>query len=167
MTTESEAVRAYVGLGGNLGDARARLRDAFDALARMPSTRLLRRSRLYRTPPWGVTDQPDFINAVAELETRLAPRGLLDALLAIERANGRRRGAERWGPRTLDLDLLAYADLRRDEPGLSLPHPRIGERAFVLVPLAELAADLHLPGAGTVRELLARVDATACEPIDD
>ena len=167
MTGERDAVCAYVGLGGNLGDAHTRVRAAFDALALIPSTRMARRSRLYRTAPWGIADQPDFINAVAELETRLEPRRLLDALLAIERANGRERGAQRWGPRTLDLDLLAYADLRLDEAGLSLPHPHIGERAFVLLPLAELAPDLWLPDAGTVRELLARVDATGCEPIDD
>lgn len=166
MTIDDAGVRAYVGLGGNVGDARARLRSAFDALARIPSTRLLRHSRLYRTPPWGVADQPDFVNAVAELETRLGPRDLLDALLAIERANGRRRGAERWGPRTLDLDLLAYDDLKCEEAGLTLPHPRIGERAFVLMPLAEIAADLRIPGTGTVRELLARVDTAGCEPID-
>lgn len=167
MTGEGTAVRAYVGLGGNLGDARTRVLSAFDALARIPSTRLLRHSRLYRTPPWGVADQPAFINAVAELETRLLPRELLDALLGIERANGRRRGAERWGPRTLDLDLLAYGDRRCDEPGLTLPHPRIGERAFVLVPLAEIAADLCVPGMGRVRDLLAQVDAAGCEPIED
>lgn len=150
-----------------MGDARARLRGAFDALARIPSTRLLRQSHLYRTPPWGIADQPAFINAVAELETRLVPRELLDALLAIERANGRRRGTERWGPRTLDLDLLVYGDLSCEEPGLTLPHPRIGERAFVLMPLAEIAADLRIPGTGTVRELLARVDTAGCEPLDD
>lgn len=167
MTIDADEARAWVGLGGNVGDARARLHDAFDALARIPSTRLLRRSRLYRTPPWGIADQPDFINAVAELETRLAPRALLDALLSIERANGRRRGTERWGPRTLDLDLLVYGDLRCEGPGLALPHPRLGERAFVLMPLAEIAADLRIPGSGTASELLARVDATGCEPIDD
>lgn len=167
MTSDRADARAYVGLGGNVGDAQARLRTAFDALARIPSTRLLRRSRSYRTPPWGIADQPDFINAVAELETSLAPRELLEALLAIERANGRQRGSERWGPRTLDLDLLAYGDLHCEEPGLTLPHPRIGERAFVLVPLAELCAEMRIPGSGTVRELLARVDGGACVPIDD
>jgi 2-amino-4-hydroxy-6-hydroxymethyldihydropteridine diphosphokinase len=167
LTSDGAAARAYVGLGGNVGDVQARLRSAFDALARIPSTRLLRRSRSYRTPPWGIADQPDFINAVAELETSLAPRELLDALLAIERAHGRQRGGERWGPRTLDLDLLAYGDLRCEEPGLTLPHPRIGERAFVLAPLAELCAEMRIPGSGTVRELLARVDAGACVPIDE
>lgn len=167
MTSDGAVVRAYIGLGGNVGDAQARLRSAFDALSRIPSTRLLRRSRFYRTPPWGIADQPHFINAVAELETSLAPRELLDALLAIERAHGRQRGGERWGPRTLDLDLLAYGDLRCEEPGLTLPHPRIGERAFVLAPFAELRAEMRIPGSGTVRELLERVDAGACVPIDD
>jgi 2-amino-4-hydroxy-6-hydroxymethyldihydropteridine diphosphokinase len=167
LTIDAALAHAWIGLGGNVGDASARLRSAFDALARMPSTRLLRHSRLYRTPPWGVAGQPDFINAVAELETRLAPRELLQALLAIERANGRCRGGERWGPRTLDLDLLVYGDLQYEGPGLTVPHPRIGGRAFVLVPLAEVAADLRIPGSDTVRELLARLDAAGCEPIDD
>lgn len=166
MSSEPAAARAWVGLGGNLGDAKARLRGAFEALSRLPSTRLLRRSRLYRTPPWGIADQPDFFNAVAELETRLPPRDLLDALLGIERANGRRRDGGRWGPRTLDLDLLVYDDLQCEEAGLCLPHPRIGERAFVLVPLAELAPELHIPGSGIVGELLARLDAGACEAVD-
>ena len=97
---------------------------------------------------------------------RLPPRDLLDALLGIERANGRRRDGGRWGPRTLDLDLLVYDDLQCEEAGLCLPHPRIGERAFVLVPLAELAPELHIPGSGIVGELLARLDAGACEAVD-
>lgn len=165
--TSDTSVLAYVGLGGNLGDARARILEAFSALARIPQTRLLRRSRLYRTRPWGIAGQPDFVNAAAELDTRLAPRELLDALLAIERAHGRVRDADRWGPRTLDLDLLACGDLRVDEPGLALPHPRIGERAFVLLPLAELAPQLRLGDAGSVRELLARVDSAGCALLDD
>ncbi len=165
--TDNDSLLAYVGLGGNLGDARTRILEAFGALARIPRTRLLRRSRLYRTRPWGIAGQPDFINAAAELDTRLTPRELLDALLAIERANGRVRDARRWGPRTLDLDLLACGDLRIDEPGLTLPHPRIGERAFVLMPLAELAPQLQIGEAGSVRERLAQVDTAGCSLVEE
>ena len=157
--------RACVGLGGNVGDAAATLRAAFDALERLPCTRLLRASRLYRTPAWGVEAQPDFVNAAALLDTTLDARELLDHLLGIERAFGRER-RERWGPRTLDLDLLLYGDARIDEPGLHVPHPHLHERAFVLMPLADVAPDALVPGQGRVAELLARVDATACVPLD-
>ncbi len=160
------AACAYVGLGSNLDDPAQQIRRALDALGKIPRTRLLRHSRSYRTAPWGITEQPAFVNAVAELASELAPRELLDALLAIERAHGRRRDGSQWGPRTLDLDLLTYAQLQLTEPGLALPHPHIGARAFVLVPLAELDASLLIPGAGVVRDLLARVDATGCVPID-
>lgn len=152
----SAPVRACVGLGGNIGDVAAALRAALVALDALPGTRLLRASRFYRTPAWGVEAQPDFINAAAVLETSLAPRPLLQALLAIERAHGRERAADgrRWGPRTLDLDLLLYADAVIDEPGLVLPHPEMHRRAFVLVPLAEVAADADVPGLGRVQALL-------------
>ena len=149
---------AYVGLGSNLDRPDRRIRDALEALGQIADTRLLRHSRLFRTRPWGVADQPDFINAVAELATRLSPRALLDALLAVERAQGRVRDGTRWGPRVLDLDLLLYGDRRIDEPGLTIPHPRIGERAFVLKPLADLDIDLDIPGQGRVGDLLARID---------
>ena len=158
----STEARAFVGLGSNLGDPQACIEQALLALDALPSTRLVRRSRLYRSAPWGITDQPAFVNAVAELTTALTPRELLDALLAIERANGRERNGPRWGPRTLDLDLLTYADLQLDEPGLALPHPHISSRAFVLVPLAELDPDLLLPGSGRIHELVAQVDARDC-----
>ncbi|HEY0179750.1 MAG TPA: 2-amino-4-hydroxy-6-hydroxymethyldihydropteridine diphosphokinase [Dokdonella sp.] len=158
--------RAYVGLGSNLGDPPRQIRSALQALDAPPHTRVVQRSRLYRTPPWGVADQPAFVNAVAELATALAPRELLDALLEIERRHGRRRDAARWGPRTLDLDLLTFADRRVDEPGLVLPHPRLAERAFVLVPLAEIAPDLAIPRVGVVAELLERVDASACVALE-
>lgn len=153
-------VRAYVGLGANLGDAGATLRAAFVELDRLPGTRCAGASRLYRTPAWGVTDQPDFINAVAALDTTLAPQALLDALLAVERAFGRTRladGSDRWGPRTLDLDILLYGDHRIDAPGLHVPHPRLHERAFALVPLLELAPTLVIPGVGPASEALARL----------
>ncbi|WP_424683168.1 2-amino-4-hydroxy-6-hydroxymethyldihydropteridine diphosphokinase [Frateuria sp. YIM B11624] len=154
--------RAFVALGGNLGDTHAILRQALDDLAALPSTRLLARSRFYRTPPWGLREQPPFLNAAAELETALAPHELLDALLDIERAAGRVREGERWGPRTLDLDLLHMEGVTLRDERLTLPHPRIGERAFVLLPLAELAPELELPGQGRVDALLAAADAAGC-----
>ncbi|HVI25111.1 MAG TPA: 2-amino-4-hydroxy-6-hydroxymethyldihydropteridine diphosphokinase [Xanthomonadaceae bacterium] len=157
-------MRAWVGLGGNVGDAAATLRAALPALDALPATRLLRASRLYRTPAWGLTDQPDFVNAVAELETALSPRDLLDGLLAVERAFGRER-RERWGPRTLDLDLLLHGDVALDEPGLHLPHPHLHERAFVLLPLAELAPGMPIPGHGRVADFLTAVDAAGCVPL--
>lgn len=150
----SAPVIAFVGLGANLGDAAASVREALRELDRLPDSRLLRASRLYRTRAWGLEAQPDFINAVAMLETRLGARMLLDELLAIERAHGRdREAATRWGPRTLDLDLLLYGDLVLDEPGLRVPHPHLHERAFALLPLAEVAPDAIVPGAGRVRDL--------------
>lgn len=157
--------RVYVGLGSNLDDPLRQIERALLALAGLTQTQLLRVSRRYRTAPWGFAEQPPFVNAVAELATHLPPRELLDALLALEREQGRHRDGARWGPRTLDLDLLLYGDLQVEAPGLVLPHPRIAERAFVLVPLADLDADLKIPGAGVVRELLARVDAGECVPI--
>ena len=156
----SAPVRACVGLGGNIGDVAAALRGALAAFDGLPGTRLLGASRLYRTPAWGVEDQPDFINAAALLETTLPARDLLDALLAIERAHGRERAADgsRWGPRTLDLDLLLYGEAVIDEPGLLVPHPQLHARAFVLVPLAEIAPCAEVPGRGRVQVLLDAVD---------
>lgn len=160
-----DAVAAYVALGSNLDDPRAQVEHAFAALACLPNTTLQARSRLYRTAPWGYAAQPDFINAVAMLHTALTPRALLDALLAIETAAGRQRGIAN-GPRTLDLDLLLYGDAVIDEAGLVIPHPRLGQRAFVLLPLADIAPTLDIPGQGRVAELLARVDAAGCSAID-
>lgn len=154
---------AYIALGSNLGDARGQVLGAFDALAALPVSRLLARSPLYLTPPWGVLEQPPFVNAVAKLETALAPHDLLDALLAIERAAGRVRDGERWGPRTLDLDILHVDGVVLDDERVTLPHPRIHERAFVLVPLNDLAPGLQLPGQGRVADLLAALDATGLE----
>ncbi len=156
---------AYVALGSNLGDPQQHLRDAVVALAALPQTCVLARSRMYSTPPWGVQQQPPFVNAAVQLRTALAPEALLDALLAIERAHGRRRDGERWGPRTLDLDLLHVEGAHCNQPRLTLPHPRIGERAFVLLPLNDLAPALELPGQGRVAELLAAVDITGCRPL--
>lgn len=162
----NRAVRAFVGLGGNVGEVAAALRAALEALDALPGTRLLQASRVYRTPAWGMEQQPDFLNAVAMLETALAPRALLDALLAIERVHGRERdaGGQRWGPRTLDLDLLLHGDAVIDEPGLSLPHPQLHRRGFVLLPLAELAPDVEVPGLGRVDALLAAVDTGGIVP---
>jgi 2-amino-4-hydroxy-6-hydroxymethyldihydropteridine diphosphokinase len=159
----SAPVRAAIGLGGNLGDAAATLREAFQALDRLPGTRLLRASPLYRTPAWGNTDQPDFVNAAAVVDTTLPARALLDALLDVERRFGRRREADaHWGPRTLDLDLLLYGDSAIDEPGLRVPHPHLHERAFALLPLARISPDMDVPGRGRVSALLAGVDASGC-----
>lgn len=154
---------AFIALGSNLGDARAQVLGAFDALAQLPGTRMLARSLLYLTPPWGVLEQPPFINAVAHVDTALSPHELLDALLAIERAAGRVRDGERWGPRTLDLDVLHVDGVILSDERLSLPHPRIRERAFVLLPLNDLAPALQLPGQGRVSELLDLLDTAGCE----
>jgi 2-amino-4-hydroxy-6-hydroxymethyldihydropteridine diphosphokinase len=128
----------------------------------LPQTAVTARSRIYRTPPWGVTDQPDFLNAVVALETPLPPHDLLNALLGIERAAGRQRNGERWGPRTLDLDLLHVAGQTINDERLTLPHPHIADRAFVLLPLNDVAPELDIPGQGKVVELLRNVDAQGC-----
>jgi 2-amino-4-hydroxy-6-hydroxymethyldihydropteridine diphosphokinase len=151
-------MQACIGLGANLGDAAAAVQGALQALDALPETRLLRASRLYRTPAWGKTDQPAFVNAAAVLETGLDARALLDAMLAIERDFGRDRaadGSDRWGARTLDLDLLLYGDQVIDEAGLHVPHPHLHERAFALVPLVEIAPDLVIPGRGRASDLVA------------
>ena len=135
------AHRAYVGIGANIGDARSNVERAVDVLGEAGF--VARRSSLYRTRPWGKTDQPPFVNAVVLLETPRAPRALLAVLADIEQRLGRRAG-ERWGPRAIDLDLLTYDDLRVDEPGLRLPHRYLPERAFVLVPLAEIDANIRI-----------------------
>lgn len=153
---------ALIGLGGNLGEVRERLDAAIDRLGAEPGLSVTARSRYFRTAPWGSVDQPDFINAAVAVSTTLEPLALLDVLLATEREFGRVRDGERWGPRTLDLDLLAYGDRIVDDVRLSVPHPRIAERAFVLLPLADIAADAVLPGLGRVDALLAGVDATDC-----
>jgi len=160
-------VRAFVGLGGNLGEPSATLREAIRELDGLPATRLLRASRFYRSAAWGVKDQPDFINAVALLETQLDARALLDALLQLERSHGRDRDAEtRWGPRTLDLDLLLYGDAVIDEPGLRVPHPHLHERAFALVPMVEIAPEAKIPGHGLARELLPVIAMAGIEMLD-
>ncbi|WP_091243298.1 2-amino-4-hydroxy-6-hydroxymethyldihydropteridine diphosphokinase [Aquimonas voraii] len=144
--------RAFVGLGSNLDLPERQIGIALRALSGLPGTRVLRSSSLYRTPPWGDTDQPEFINAVAWLETRLEPSALLEALLGIELLMGRVR-TRRYGPRVIDLDLLMWGDKVVDSPRLVLPHPRMHERAFVMWPLAEIAPDLVLGAWGRAAEI--------------
>jgi 2-amino-4-hydroxy-6-hydroxymethyldihydropteridine diphosphokinase len=150
-----DAARAYIGLGANLGKAEATLRSALKALAALPDSALLTCSSVYRSGPIDA-DGPDYLNAVALLETRVVPDALLAALQAIERAHGRER-PYRNAPRTLDLDLLLYGDLRLASPALTVPHQRLHERRFVLRPLAEIAPRLWVPGRGHVADLLAAV----------
>jgi 2-amino-4-hydroxy-6-hydroxymethyldihydropteridine diphosphokinase len=160
------ALSAFIGLGGNLGDAAGTVQQAIGRLEALPDTQLARASRRYRTPAWGNEEQPPFVNAVAWLRTGLSAPALLQALLAVEGEFGRERDNEqRWGPRTLDLDLLLYGDQVIDQPGLQVPHPYLTRRAFVLVPLAEIAPQLVIPGAGTVRDALLAVDSTGVEPL--
>ncbi len=147
---------AYIALGANLGDPAATVNAAFAALDQLPESRLLAKSALYRTAPVGIADQPEFVNAAALIDTTLAPEALLDALLDIEQTFGRIR-AERNGPRTLDLDLLLYDELTLATPRLTLPHPRLHLRAFVLQPLAELAPELEIPGRGRLAAWLPAV----------
>jgi 2-amino-4-hydroxy-6-hydroxymethyldihydropteridine diphosphokinase len=148
-------VTAYIGLGSNLGDREELLRRAVEALSADPDITVSAVSSVRETDPVGLTDQPRFLNAVAKVETDLGPRELLDRLLAAERELGRRRDGPRFGPRTIDLDLLVYGDEQIDEPGLTVPHPRLAERGFVLEPLHELDPDLVVPGRGPVAALLA------------
>ena len=156
---------AFIALGGNVGDVRATFDAAIAILCDGPDVRLLARSSDYRTPPWGVTDQPPFTNAVIAVSTTLSPRALLARAQACERALGRDRAHEQhWGPRPIDLDILAYEDLVLNDATLTLPHPHLFERAFVLVPLAEIAPDRVIAGV-SVREALARVDTSGIEKL--
>jgi len=157
---------AFIGLGSNLKEPRAQVLHAIEALGRMPHTRLLARSSLWRSAPVGYLDQPDFINAVVKLETGLAPRALLDALLALEHDNGRTREF-RNAPRTLDLDLLLYGDLRHHEHGLTVPHPQMHLRAFVLLPLLEIEPGCMIPGVGPAAEALQRCAGQDLEQVAD
>lgn len=150
--------RAYVGLGANLGDRERTLRLAVDRLDAVEGVDVVGISELRETDPVGVVDQPRFLNGAVALETTLAPRALLDALLEVERGLGRVRDGEHWGPRTVDLDLLLYGDLAIEEPGLTVPHPRLHERRFALEPLAELDPGLEIPGRGRLSALLAELD---------
>jgi 2-amino-4-hydroxy-6-hydroxymethyldihydropteridine diphosphokinase len=154
---------ALLVLGGNVGDVRTTLDRAVAMLCDGRKVRLIARSSDYRTPPWGVTDQPAFINLGLVVETALSPRALLTHALAVEAMLGRNREkASRWGPRTVDIDLIAYDDIAVDEPDLTLPHPRALERAFVLAPLAEIAPDRKIAGI-KISDALARLDGGGIE----
>jgi len=149
--------RAYVGLGANLGPREVTLLRAVDLLAAVDGVEVVAVSQLRETDPAGIVDQPPFLNGAVAIDTSLAPRALLDVLLETERALGRVR-AERWGPRTIDLDLLVYGDQIVDEPGLRVPHPRLAERRFALEPLADLDPALEIPGLGSVAATRAALD---------
>lgn len=158
----SPATRAAVGLGSNLGKCEATLQSAVQALGALSDTRLEAVSALYRTAAWGIEDQPDFINAVALIQTTLAPLALLDALLAIEQAHGRQRSADaggRWGPRVLDLDILLYGQDVIHTLRLQVPHPHLHRRAFALAPLVEVWPQAHIPGHGAAHAALQALDA--------
>ena len=147
-------VTIYVGIGANLNNPRAQVNSALIALTRLKKSSVIAQSSLYRTPPMGPQDQADYINAVAKLETGLLPIELLDELQAIEKSHGRVRKSEQWGPRTLDLDLLLYGNQVIEEERLTVPHYGITQRAFVLVPLAEIDPELTLPDNSRIAELI-------------
>lgn len=154
---------ALIALGGNLGDARATIAKAIKVFCDGEHVVLLKRSADYATPPWGIEDQPPFVNAAISVSTSLSPQALLRRAHSVERAFGRDRDKEqRWGPRTIDIDILAYEDLVLHEPDITLPHPRVLERAFVLVPLSEIVPDRKISGI-SIREALARVDRSGIE----
>lgn len=159
-------IAAFIALGANLDSPEKHIQRAFAELDALPASRLISRSACYLSKPVGYADQPDFINAAAGILTRLAPRDLLTALLAIEAHHGRDR-AFKNAPRTLDLDLLLYDGLIMREPGLTLPHPRMTERAFVLLPLAEIAPEARIPGHGLVRDCLTDLDTTTLVRLPD
>lgn len=158
--------QAFIGLGANLGDPRRQIRAGLAALDKIPATRIAGQSSFYLSAPLGYTEQPDYINAVAQIRTELAPRALLGALLEIERSLGRSRSHAN-APRTLDLDLLLYDAMVIDEPGLHVPHPRMHTRAFVLAPLAQIAPGIQIPGLGPIAPLLAACASQAIEMLVD
>lgn len=159
--------RVYIGLGSNLDTPRQQLHSALEALARLPQSRLAGQSSLYASDPLGPADQPRYVNAVAALDTELQPWQLLDALQRIEQEQGRVRKAERWGPRTLDLDILLFGERRIDDERLTVPHYHMHARPFVLYPLAELAPELVLPDGRALRELLTACPFTGLERLPE
>ena len=161
----SSLVRAYVGLGSNLNDPRTQIHSALAALDAIPATCCVAYSSLYRSKPLGSLAQPDYLNAVAAVDTRLSAQELLRELHLIEEQHGRERGAERWGPRTLDLDLLLYGDTQVAGETLAVPHPGLPERNFVLYPLHEIAPQLHIPGAGSLKALLERCSSLGLQAL--
>lgn len=149
---------AWIGLGANLGDPLRNIHSAIARLRACPGIRLESQSSLYRSEPWGMSEQPAFVNAVLRIETPLEPLPLLEILLDVERELGRARAGPHWGPRVIDLDLLSHDNLMLQSARLSLPHPRMHQRAFVLLPLLELAPDFEIPGLGRAADCLARID---------
>lgn len=158
-------VAAYIGLGSNLDDPAARITSALQSISLIPTTTLLRCSSRYRSRPRGPQDQPDYINAVAEIDTRLTAEQLFDCLQAIEKQQGRVR-TQRWGPRTLDLDLLLFGGAVLHSDTLTVPHPEMHRRAFVLYPLHEIAPDIEIPGHGSIRQLLRGVNPDEVEKLE-
>ncbi len=159
-------IPAAIGIGSNLDDPVAQVRRALTALAALPRTRLMLASDLYRNPPMGPADQPDYVNAVAVILTQWPAHSLLDRLQALEQAQGRvRAGGDRWGPRRIDLDILTYGHRQIDTPGLVIPHPGISARNFVLFPLLEICPHWSIPGRGEVRRLAGQIDAAGLEKI--
>lgn len=166
MPGRTDQITACIGVGSNLNDPVRQVETALAELAELPDTELQDASGLYRNPPMGPADQPDYVNAVVVVRTELDPRALLHALQEIERRHGRDRASgERWGPRSLDLDILTYGQLLIAEPGLTIPHPGIPERNFVLFPLLEISPQLYIPGLGLVKRLAADSDASTLEKL--
>ncbi len=166
-TLNSARAIVYIGLGSNLGEPLQRLRQGLEDLRTLPRTHVLDCSPFYGSAPMGPQDQPDYVNAVARLETFLDPQALLAALQRIEADNGRDRSGQRWGSRTLDLDILLYGDQVIQEPNLIVPHPGINQRIFVLKPLFDLVPELEIPGMGQVSVLLQRCPALGLWPLSD
>jgi len=162
---ETAVARAYVGLGSNLGDGRVLINEALAELDCHAGIRFVRRSSFYSSSAWGNEDQPDFTNSVAELDSFLSAAELLSVLLATEEKGGRVRNLVRWGPRTIDLDLLLYGHQVLHQPGLDVPHPRMHLRAFVLIPLLELAPEIEIPGVGLARDCLGALEKQGVEKI--
>ena len=159
--------RVFLGLGSNLGDSVARLRRAAVQIGSLPQTHCVQGSGFYQSPAWGGVEQPDYTNAVLEIATQLQPLELLHQLLAIERDNGRDRQIEqRWGPRTLDCDILLFGERQLQSAELTVPHPRMAERAFVLVPLSEIAPEFLLPGLGALSSLIANVQGQGLQRLE-
>ena len=157
---------AWLGLGSNLGEPVAQVRDAITRLASVDGLEVVEVSGLYRTPPWGDEDQADFINAVVRIETLLAPLPLLTLLQTIENEMGRQRTDRRWGPRLIDIDLLLYGSQQFHSENLEIPHPRMHERAFVLLPVCELDKTINIPGHGKAEQLLKRLDCSGIFRLD-
>jgi len=160
-------MKAWLGLGSNLDGPVAQLQLAFKHLADTDTIEVLQTSSLYQTPPWGDEEQGDFVNAVVQIETSLAPLALLHTLQSIENEMGRQRNDRRWGPRVIDIDLLLYGNSVVKTSELEVPHPRMHERAFVLLPIAELEPDLEIPGHGTSSDLLSPLDCSEIYQLSD